>query len=98
MIYTFSFDDATDILFNDKDNFRCSTAVVPMTADIVISVLDPDGANVAFSSSNGLGGSEEFSFEGTWLVEDGGTYTLVVELLQGSTCMEYYEIVCEKYQ
>ena len=51
-----------------------------------------------FPSSNGLGGMESFEFEGTWLSEDGGTYTLVIELLQGSTCLEYYEVVCEKYE
>ena len=96
--YTFHFEDETDLFFDDKDNFRCSTSTVPMTADVVISVLDPDGANVAFSSSNGLGGMESFEFEGTWLSEDGGTYTLVIELLQGSTCLEYYEVVCEKYE
>ena len=59
-----------------------------MTADIVISVLDPDGANVAFSSSNGLGGMESFSW-GAWLSEDGGTYTLF-ELLRVHA--NYYEV------
>lgn len=96
--YTFDFEDGADILFDDKDNFRCYTTLVPMSSDIIISVLDPDGANVAFSSSTGFGGAESFEFEGTWLSEDGGTYTLVVELQQGSTCLEYYEVICEKYQ
>ncbi len=95
--FRFHFEDVTDYLFNDEDNFRCWVDTIPATLDIVVSLLDPSGANIS-SSDNGLfGETENLTFEGTWLVEDGGTYTLMIEPSAGSSCMEYYEVICEKY-
>jgi hypothetical protein len=85
--------DHTDF-FEDDDDFIC-VITPPADVDIVLE-LSFEGSVLGVVDSAGLGGEERFKYSSTMVLDDEGTYTLLVDLYSGASCDAPVNISCIK--
>ena len=84
--------DNTDILPPDQDDFTCEI-VPPAGMDIEVELLF-EGTSLGTINQNGVGGTETFTYDATWLTDDEGTYTFVIS--SSDTSCSPITVSCEK--
>jgi hypothetical protein len=94
--FSFYFEDNTDILPPDDDEFYC-TVTAPPGVDIIVDVYHPSGSYEGSMDQQGFGGDESFVWNNaTYLYDDDGTYLVVVTSLSGENCSTPYSITCSR--
>jgi hypothetical protein len=79
----------------DTDDFMC-TITPPEGVDVLVDVWFNDDF-LGLADSGGEGGTETISYDSDWLVDDSGTFTLVLTTYDGShSCDEPISIECIK--
>ena len=76
--------DHADFLPPDNDDFYCEITP-PSGVDIEIEVYK-DGVFLGYGDNYGAGLSETLQYNSTWLTDDEGTFTIVVNTVSGTSC------------
>ena len=85
--------DNVEFLPPDADDFNC-VITPPAGVDIAVEVLY-EGSSLGSGDNFGAGQAETIQYNSTWLVDDEGTYTIIVSNVSGSSCSPMY-VYCEK--
>ena len=85
--------DNVEFLPPDADDFNC-VITPPAGVDIAVEILY-EGSSLGSGDNFGAGQAETIQYNSTWLVDDEGTYTIIVSNVSGSSCSPMY-VYCEK--
>jgi hypothetical protein len=91
--FSFYFYDHPD-LPPDDDDFSC-IITPPNNVDIAVELLF-NGTSLGMVDSNGTGLAEEIIYDGIFLIDDEGIYTVVVTSYSGSDCSNAVAVTCNK--
>ena len=91
--FSFYLFDYPSILPPDEDDFSCQITP-PSGLDVVVEVFF-EGTSLGVIDDGFAGQTESFTYDSTWLVDDEGTFAIVVSSYSGSSCSAVY-ITCEK--
>ncbi|MEC8381791.1 MAG: MopE-related protein, partial [Myxococcota bacterium] len=94
--FTFYFEDVSDFLPPDDDEFYC-TITAPPGVDILVDVYNPSGNYEGSMDQQSFGGDESFVWDNaTYGINDDGIYKVVVTSLAGENCSTPYTISCSR--
>ena len=80
-------------VFTEVDSFYCEF-VPPQGVDIEVGLFF-NGSSLGIANTQGAGAMEAIQYNATWLVDDTGTYTFVVNNVAGGSSCDIMTVYCE---